>query len=758
MLKSNKQEPDYNDEIRRLIPINNLSPLFQDHLMYMAEIAMFPSGNLLFKQDEKSDNLYYLLSGDVDLYIDQEFVKTITDGAEHARFALNQNISCSAVAKSRVILLTIERSHVERLVILDSDKDLNNEENAGWMAQLFSSEVFAKISSANMQKMIARLDAMNVKKGDQIITQNMPGKYFYIIREGRCEVNSRNFETDEKVTLAELGVGDCFGEEALLSDQKRKTSATMLTAGSLMRLARRDFESLVQKPVLKGMNFEQASSSISQGAFWIDVRFNDEFLQSYLRNSRNIPLDQIEKEIPRLSKQQSYIMYCETGHRSSSAAAMLSNDGFDVSYLEGGIRQYSGENSMSETWVDGLSDVLRDEQETTKNLPEKQSSSVVGSKGIGEQIIAVDRRIRDLKEMLATENLIAQEWLENEHPSEDMSLLVEARKKIDHIEKIPTTIAHNKVKDEGDSDSELSQLRKQLENAQSHIQEERNRVTTDDDEGLEQKELTLSRVSDELETIKNKLKKQESFELSRRESFEHQLSTERKKMRQQLARFSTGLERQQTKSKEIEEIRHSAALETRQIIDKFKLVHEQYRLRQQKTIQAVRKQLQQQATNVINTARKAQAEKVQALASLHTVQKQLDDLRKERASLQAEDDKSATDVPMLIDIESMGDKIEQAKDKFYEANAALSLAKLAKQDNQEMLNEVMENESSVRHELVDWFTSSNQFNIDRDNLSIEQKASLERVKKIAHEALEEAFNGNHHRPDGSDDHFIKNYK
>lgn len=749
-------EQKYSDEIYQLNPVNRLSSVFQEQLLRQAEIVMIPSGNLLYEQDEKCDSLFYLLSGDVELYTDQELVKTISAETESSRVAINQSIFFTAIAKSRVVLLIVDRSLLEKLVVLESHRDqIGDFLNESWSSQFLSSEILSKIPPANLLKTFNALEPMIVKKGDQVITQNMPGKYFYIVREGCCVVTRHNYETGETVTLAELEVGDYFGEEALLSDQKRNTSVTMLESGTLMRLARKDFDEVIEEASLVSVNFDQATSQIKQGAIWLDVRFNDEFEQHHLRQSENLPLDQLEQELHKLSTNNSYIIYCDTGIRSSVAATLLSERGFDVSYLEGGLRQYSDEKNMSETWIDGLSDRVRNDEKPTSRLPEKQADDMTNiSESMGEQIMAVDRRIRDLKAMFTTENLLAQEWLDIDQPAEDLGILIEAREKIEQIENMPANTLHKQAMN--GSDSELGLLRKQLESAQNHIQEERNRVTTDDKDS-EQKELTLKRVSDELEVIKNRLKEQETFELTRRESFEQQLATERKKMREQLARFSTGIERQQTKSMEIEQIRQAAALETRQIIEKFKQVHEQYRLRQQKTIQTVRKQLQQQANLVIEKARKAQAEKAEALASLRAVQKQLEELRKQRASLEAEPG-DTSDVPLLVDVESMGDEIEKAKEKFHEADTELSFVKKAGRETQEMLDQIARDENSVRHELVNWFTSSDQFKLDREHLTAEQKASLERVKKIAHEALEEAFNGNHHRPDDSGDHFFKNYK
>ena len=53
------------------------------------------------------------------------------------------------------------------------------------------------------------------------------------------------------IKLAELGVGDTFGEEALISEAKRNATVTMLTEGVLMRLNKQDFRELMNEPLLQ---------------------------------------------------------------------------------------------------------------------------------------------------------------------------------------------------------------------------------------------------------------------------------------------------------------------------------------------------------------------------------------------------------------------------------------------------------------------------------------------------------------------------
>ncbi len=756
---NDKAELKYQSEILQLTPISSLSAVIQKQLIRLSETIMIPGGNSLFEQGEYSERLFFMLSGEVDLYQQNQFVKKVSVGTDDAKAALNMTRSFSAVANTRVVLFMVERALLERLVILDCcENRADVSERAEWTDQLLSSELMARVPSENIHHLFDYFDEIFVKKNDQIITQNMPGKYFYLIREGQCVVSKNNDDSGDRITLAELEMGGYFGEEALLTGKKRTTSVTITSEeGRLMRLARSDYEKLLNLPTQNGIDYTAAAAKIRDGAVWLDIRFVNEFSRSHITGSTNLPLEQeqLKESEGKLFKEQTYVLYCDIGVRSPFAAKLLSANGIEVSYLKGGIQQYSRGINMSEAWNGNLAESLRDdhgEEVTLVSEGLQNEESVIGI-SMGEQISAVDQRIRDLKSMFATENQHAQEWLGNETPTADLGILIEARKKMDHIDSIPTANPHEIAKSEGDS--ELGLLRKQLESAQSHIQKERARVGSDN-ENYEQKELTLKRVSDELETIKNRLKEQESYELARREKFEQQLATERTKMREQLTEFSTGLERQKTRSVEIEEVRQAAALETKQIVETFKVAHAQYRERQQKTIQMVRLQLKKQAMNVIEKARKAQAEKAQALASLRQVQKQLNDLRAQKATVQL-DNGQPSEVPLLVNVESMSNESDKAKGKLH-AEEELSLAKLESQESQEALGKACNNENSVRNDFLDWFTSNEQFNLDRENLTTEQKLKLERVKKIAHEALEQAFNGTRPRPDSSDDQFFKNYK
>jgi rhodanese-related sulfurtransferase len=138
--------------------------------------------------------------------------------------------------------------------------------------------------------------------------------------------------------LAELGPGDSFGEEALISHATRNATVSMVCNGSMMRLSKDDFISLLNEPLLSWVSFEESSEKIAAGAQWLDVRLPAEYKSSHIIGSLNIPLIFLRMKMNTLDIDQEYIVYCDTSRRSSAASFLLSEKGFTKIYtLKNGL-------------------------------------------------------------------------------------------------------------------------------------------------------------------------------------------------------------------------------------------------------------------------------------------------------------------------------------------------------------------------------------------------------------------------------------
>ena len=74
---------------------------------------------------------------------------------------------------------------------------------------------------------------------------------------------------------------------------------------------------------------------ISNGAVILDVRTKAEYQSGHLRNSINIPVDNLQQNLKKLNKDKPIITCCASGARSASARSILKSNGFEKVYNGG---------------------------------------------------------------------------------------------------------------------------------------------------------------------------------------------------------------------------------------------------------------------------------------------------------------------------------------------------------------------------------------------------------------------------------------
>ncbi len=199
--------------------------------------------------------------------------------------------------------------------------------------------IFNKLPPANIEAMFARMTMVNVEANRTIITQGQEGDYYYLIQQGTAIVSRITDISQPAVILAEITIGAGFGEEALASDNKRNATVTMKTSGQLLRLQKQDFIELLKAPIVNSINKLAADEKVTSGtAVWIDVRFPSEYKHEHIEGAINAPLHELRNIAAELDKSKDYIVYCQTGRRSSAAAFILAQCGLSAEVLAGGTR------------------------------------------------------------------------------------------------------------------------------------------------------------------------------------------------------------------------------------------------------------------------------------------------------------------------------------------------------------------------------------------------------------------------------------
>lgn len=74
---------------------------------------------------------------------------------------------------------------------------------------------------------------------------------------------------------------------------------------------------------------------ISGGAIIVDVRTKGEYQSGHLKNSINIPVNNLEQNLKKLNKDKAIITCCASGARSASARRILKANGYEQVYNGG---------------------------------------------------------------------------------------------------------------------------------------------------------------------------------------------------------------------------------------------------------------------------------------------------------------------------------------------------------------------------------------------------------------------------------------
>jgi rhodanese-related sulfurtransferase len=72
----------------------------------------------------------------------------------------------------------------------------------------------------------------------------------------------------------------------------------------------------------------QAYQKYQQGAFFLDVRSQEEWDQVHIANSTLIPLDELQNRLSELPNDRDIVVVCLSGHRSEEGVTILRNAGF----------------------------------------------------------------------------------------------------------------------------------------------------------------------------------------------------------------------------------------------------------------------------------------------------------------------------------------------------------------------------------------------------------------------------------------------
>ena len=334
-------------QLRKLSPLNSLNHEHLTDLASKVKAETIKKGHYIFKKGDVDKVHIYVLEGEIELVDNKKVITTISAGTDNALNPIAQTFPrpLSARAKGTAVIARVNSDMLDIMLTWDQTGSYSveavetddDDDATDWMTRILRTRAFHRIPPANIQAMFMRMESVAYKAGDIVIKQGETGDYFYTIQSGKCLVTRATPTNPKGVKLATLEVGDSFGEEALISETKRNATITMLTDGNLMRLAKDDFNSLLNEPLLNWVDYEQVKNMVADGAVLLDVRLPPEFKQTHIKGSINIPLIFLRMKANTLDTSKKHVIYCDTGRRSSAASFLLNEKNVDSYVLKDGI-------------------------------------------------------------------------------------------------------------------------------------------------------------------------------------------------------------------------------------------------------------------------------------------------------------------------------------------------------------------------------------------------------------------------------------
>ncbi len=337
--------------LQLLEPIRGLSSQRLDDLAVHCALETHEIGSDIFAEaGGPSNRLRYLIDGEMRVVFDDGASILLVGGCDIANWPIGYRTMQPVRSKAitRVSILSIDFDVLDLMMTWDGVTAEQSEETAARPAEgampsvaLIDAKRFSWLPAAIIPEFVKQLERVAFKRDDFIIREGEKGDYFYIIESGRCIV-SRTVG-GVQLQLAELKAGDCFGEAALLTGEPRNANVKMVTEGVLLRMAQSQFENMMRRPLLHDMSWEAACEMVHSGGRWLDVRYPAEFFEDGLNQALNIPLNEIRTAFDLLDRNVNYVVYCQSGRRSSAAAFLLSQQGFHAYCLSGGLASIASE-------------------------------------------------------------------------------------------------------------------------------------------------------------------------------------------------------------------------------------------------------------------------------------------------------------------------------------------------------------------------------------------------------------------------------
>ena len=242
MKKSDDVRKRIKDSLAAHFLFSSLTSETVEHVVDVMTRMDVKAGTVVIQQgDPHGDKFYVVEKGVYSIVVSGKQVQTY-DGkkyppANFGELALlyNQPRSATVKAETDGILWALDRLAFTKYMVGNS-----NDMRENFVTFLRKNPLLGKLDSDELETLAEAFVLTKFKANDTIIQQGSKGSVFYMLYEGKVEVQKAGL--DKKPVLSR---GEFFGEQALLHDEPRNASIVALTDCTCYALGKEDFNEMV---------------------------------------------------------------------------------------------------------------------------------------------------------------------------------------------------------------------------------------------------------------------------------------------------------------------------------------------------------------------------------------------------------------------------------------------------------------------------------------------------------------------------------
>uniref|UniRef100_A0AAQ6A672 cGMP-dependent protein kinase n=1 Tax=Amphiprion ocellaris TaxID=80972 RepID=A0AAQ6A672_AMPOC len=201
-----------------------LKKLEPQHMREMVDCMyekVYTEGQLVIQEGEAGNYLYVLAEGLLEVIQNGKMLGEMRPGTAFGELAILYNCKRTATVKA------VSQSHIWALdrqtfqTIMMQTTQARHEE---YFSFLRSVSLLRELPEEKLAKIVDCLEVDHFEKGEYIIREGEEGNTFFIIAKGEVKVTQSTEGIPEPQEINTLGVGDYFGEKALISEDVRSAN------------------------------------------------------------------------------------------------------------------------------------------------------------------------------------------------------------------------------------------------------------------------------------------------------------------------------------------------------------------------------------------------------------------------------------------------------------------------------------------------------------------------------------------------------